>query len=182
MNRPNPLTLEPLDDASLRGLLFLSCFGCLIAAKCAISEALRLYYGFAINSALFIWLPSLVIGGAVCLLYIAGPGSSFHAYWKSKQFLIPAALIWLTIAFSVVRQVPSVLVPGVICLVAAAAAFVLGRIRNSIAVSFLAAFWAFGAALSFFYPPVGSYSIFAILLVLFGSIPCGIGYFHLKAP
>jgi|GEM_PF-1323831 len=175
MNQKNLPTPKALDKDSLRGLLFLSFFGTLIAAKCSASEALRLYYEIDISSALFIWLPSLLIGGAVCLLYVAGPGSAFSAYWKSKQFLLPAGLIWLTIAFSIVRQLPSVIVPGSLSVLLAAASFVLGHFVESIPVKFLAAVWLFGAVVCFLFPPVGAYSLFAILLIAAGAIPAGIG-------
>jgi len=62
MSHPDRPTPEFLDSGSLRGILFLLFFGSLIAAKCAVSEALRQHYGFDVNTALFIWLPSLIIG------------------------------------------------------------------------------------------------------------------------
>jgi len=177
MIQPPPHTPDFFDTGSLRGILFLLFFASLIAAKCAVSEALRLYYGFDIDSALFIWLPSLVIGGAVCLLYITGPGSSFHPYWKSRQFIIPAALIWLTVAFSVVRNLPSTYVPASIALIAGALAFVLGQFLKSITVRFLTAFWILGAFVIIALPPTPSFAFFGILLILFGAVPSGIGYY-----
>lgn len=179
MNHQSPPIPDVLDVSSLRGLLFLGFFGTLITAKCSASEALRLHYDIAINSALFIWLPSLVLGGLVCLLYIAGPGSRFHPYWRSRHFLIPAALIWVTAAFSIVRQLPSVIVPGSLCILFAVGAFVLGHFYRSIPVKFLAAVWIFGAIICLFVPPVGSFSLFAILLVGAGALPTGYAYFQI---
>ena len=180
MNPRNPPIPEVLDTASLRGLLFLGCFGTLIAAKCAASEALRMHYEFAVNTALFIWLPSLILGGLICLLYIAGPGSRFHPYWRSRHFLIPAGLIWMTASFSIVRQLPSVLVPASISILLAVAAFVLGHFYRSIPVKFLAAIWTFGALVSLLTPPTISFTLFAILLVAAGSIPAGVAYLRIR--
>ena len=180
MNQRNLPIPEALTDESLRGFLFLGFFGALIAAKCAASEAFRIYYGIEINSALFIWLPSLVLGGAVCLLYIAGPGSGFHPYWRTWRFLVPAALIWLTIAFSVVRQVPSVLVPGTLSIFLAVLCFVLGTLYNSLVVKFLTALWLFAALVCFFTPGFLSYTIFAVSLVIFGATPTGIVFLQLR--
>ncbi len=182
MNPPDPPIPEILDKGSLRGILFLLFFACLIAAKCAISEALRQNYGFDVNTALFIWLPSLVIGGAVCLLYITGPGSTFHPYWRSPNFLVPAALIWLTAAFSVVRNLPSLLVPASLAILAAAIAFVLGHFLRSIPVKFLAAFWLLGAVAILALPPTPSFTLFAILLVFCGAVPSAVGYYRIPHP
>lgn len=178
MSPPPPPIPEVLDTRSLRGLLFLGFFGALIAAKCSASEALRLHYGFAIDSALFIWLPSLVLGGAVCLLYIAGPGPGFHPYWKSKRFLLPATLIWLTVAFSIVRHLPSTLVPASLAVLLAAASFVLGHFLRSIPVKFLAAVWLLGAVACLLLPPTASYTLFAVLLLGAAAVPAGVGYFR----
>lgn len=173
MNRPIP---EVLDPPSLRGILFLSCIGSLIFAKCAASEALRLHYQFTINSGLFIWLPSLVLGGLICLLYIAGPGSVFHPYWRSKQFLLPAAMIWCTVAISIVQRLPSVIVPTLIALVLAAATFVLGHLYRSIPVKFLAAIWLFVGLVCLFSSNTRSYALLSAFLIVAAAIPSGIAY------
>ncbi|MGE9291074.1 MAG: hypothetical protein ACQKBT_08795 [Puniceicoccales bacterium] len=180
MNPKNPPIPEVLDAPSLRGFLFLGFFGALIAAKCSASEALRLYYGFEVNTALYIWLPSLVLGGIVCLLYIVGPGSAFHPYWKSKQFLVPAALIWITVSFSIVRQLPSVVVPASLSILFAVVSLVLGRFYQSIPIQFLAAIWLLGALISFLAPPILTFSVFAVLLISAGSVPAGVGYLQLR--
>lgn len=180
MNPHDHPTPSFLDSRSLQGISFLLFFACLIAAKCALSEALRQHFGFEVNTALFIWLPSLVIGGAVCLLYITGPGSGFHPYWKSQQFLVPATLVWLAASFSIVRNLPSLLVPASLAIIAAALTFVLGHFLRSIPVKFLAAFWLLGAAVILALPPSASYTLFAILLVAFGATPSGIGYYRIR--
>jgi hypothetical protein len=182
MNPPNPRTPEPLDRESLRGILFLCFFGALIGAKCALSEALRLRLGFDVDSALFIWLPSLVIGGAVAILYLLAPGSPFHPYWRSRQFLLPAGLVWLTGSFSIVRNLPSPFVVVALSAICAVAAFVLGRFQDSTPVRFLAAVWFLGALAAAFLGPERSYFLFAFLLVAAGAIPSAVGYFRLRPP
>ncbi len=173
MNRPIP---EVLDHQSLKGILFLSFFGTLITAKCSASEAARLYYQFSIDSGIFIWLPSLILGGLVCLLYIAGPGSAFHPYWRSKQFLLPAAMIWVTVAFSIVLQLPSVVVPAMISGVLAMASFTLGHFYRLIPVKFLSAIWVFVALICLFSSNTKAYGLLAAFLVIAGAVPCGIAY------
>ncbi len=180
MKHQNPRIPEVLDLPSLRGLLFLGFFATLITAKCSASEALRLHYDIDIDSALFIWLPSLVLGGLVCLLFLAGPGTGFHPYWRSRQFLLPAGLIWLTTAFSIVRHLPSVWVPASLCIILAAASFVLGRLYQSIPVKFLSVVWILGAGVCLVFPPVRSYTLFSILLVVAGAIPTGFASFRLS--
>jgi len=171
---------EALDRASLRGFLFLGLFAGLILAKCAVSEALRLSYGIEIDSALYVWMPSLLILAVLCVLYIRAPWVGFHPYWQTVHFLAPAFLIGLTVLFSIVRELPSVLVPVSLSVLLAVGIFVLGQLFQSLPVRFLALVWLFAALVEAFYPAEWSYGIFAVLLVLGGTLPAAIGYVRLR--
>jgi len=179
-NQP-PLSISRiLDENSLRGLFFLILFASIVLAKCSVSESLRIQYAFEVNTALFIWTPSLIIGIIVSLLYIGGPGSPFSPYWKSFQFMFPALLIALATAFSIIRNLPSTIVPLLIALLAAGICLTLGKFLHSKVVSFLAVFWLFGGWVALFLPEPQSYALFAILLIAFGAVPSTVAYLRYK--
>lgn len=179
-NQLPPNINKILDEGSLRGLFFLMLFASIVLAKCALSESLRLRYAFEVNTALFIWLPSLLIGTIVSMLYIAGPGSPFSSYWKSSSFILPATLIALATSFSVIVNLPSTIVPLLLTLLAAGICLTLGKFLHSRPVGFLAAFWIFGGWVALFLPETRSYGLFALLLIFFGAVPSAIAYFRYR--
>jgi hypothetical protein len=160
-----------LDEGSARGLFFLLCFGTLILAKCALAQHLHMRFGMEFDIKLFLWLPSLLVGGVVGLLYIAGPGSPFNGYWRERQFLIPLTLIWLSVLASVLLYLPSRWVVLALAGFFAANWLTVGAFFRLIPVTFLAVLWAFFSLLAAFPELSRLYLLFGLQLIVFGFLP-----------
>lgn len=157
-----------------RAALAIFFFLTIILAKCAWVEVARYHFEIEVQTNLYVWLPSLLIGGLCVFLYSIGPNSPFRGLFSNVLASPLLVAGWAAFVFVAVWYVPAAPVTGIIAFLVASAFLYLGRVLMLKSLFLLGVIWVVLTAILLMIDPLPAYALLGSGLLLAGALPTGL--------